>query len=266
MPIEPSIPLTPISQAEFGDIAYEVTGYAYRIHKQLGRVFDESVYRRALAHLLGPRAIEEFPIRLSHAGFETILYLDLLVDHACPFELKVASELHDRHRGQLIQYLMLTGLHHGKLINFGSERVQDEFVNCRESTAHRRTFETDRSRWPAPDSTARQFEDAVIGLLRDWGTGLDRSLYLQALTHIFGGEETVCRQVQTTFEKIIIGLQRVNCVTVGVAFELTCLKRNVDKYEQQLRLFLNNTSLNRLLWANVVSGAVTLVAMEQENG
>jgi GxxExxY protein len=60
--------------------------------------------------------------------------------------LKVASALHERHRQQLIQYLMLTDLHHGKLINFGGEKVEHEFVNCHETTEHRRSFQVDLSR------------------------------------------------------------------------------------------------------------------------
>ncbi len=261
MPIETNSALQPFPQSDFGAVAYEVVGEAITVHKRLGRIFDEWVYRKTLAHILGPRAADEVRIRLTHQGFEKQYFLDLVVDAGCPFELKVVSQLHDRHRGQLIQYLMLTGLNHGKLINFGGEVLEHEFVNCHETTGHRRAFELDLSRWPAKCAEARRFQEIAVNLLRDWGTGLDRSLYIDATVHFLGGPEVVRQPVETFWEGARVGWQLANLVGHNAAFEITCLRDDMGSYEQHLRRLLGNTTLGTIFWANVASGRVRLVEL-----
>ncbi len=261
MPIEIDLQLRPFSQSDFGIVAYEVVGHAIAIHKRLGRIFDESVYRETLAHILATRAVNEVCIRLSHLGFQKLYFMDLVVEAGCPFELKVVSQLHDRHRGQLIQYLMLTDLSHGKLINFGGKKLEHEFVNCLETTAHRRAFELDLSRWSATTADDRRFQEMLVGLLRDWGTGLDRGLYIDAITHFLGGPEFVRLPIEALWDGKIVGRQLTNLAGRNAAFEITCLRNEVDSYEQHLKRFLSNTTLERILWANVESGRVTLVAL-----
>ncbi len=115
MPISTPIPLRFYSQSEFGQVAYEVLHHAFEVHGLMGRNFDETIYRSTLKRILEGRAIEEMEICLTHRGFRKELYFDLVVDQGCPFELKAVSSLSDAHQSQLIQYLMLTGLSHGKL-------------------------------------------------------------------------------------------------------------------------------------------------------
>lgn len=79
MPIETNIALRPVSQSEFGAVAYEVVGHAFTIHKRLGRIFDESIYRTTLSHILASRAVQELCVRLTHAGFEKPYFIDLVV-------------------------------------------------------------------------------------------------------------------------------------------------------------------------------------------
>ena len=257
MPIETDIPLRPISQSEFGKVAFEVVGHAFDIQKQLGHKFNESVYRAILNHILAQRSKEEVRIRLIHAGFEKSYFMDLVVDFGCPFELKVVPQLHARHRAQLIQYLMLTGLQHGKLINFGGEKVQHEFVNCHESTEHRRSFQVDVDRWSNKSEIARRFHELVVDLLRDWGTGLDRALYDEAITHLLGGGDTVRGQIEILWNGSRIGRQNANLITSDTTFDITCLRQGTETYEDNLHRLLTHTTLKRLYWVNVVSGHVT---------
>lgn len=261
MPIETNLSIRSFSQSQFGSVAYEVVAHAIRIHKTLGRIFDESIYRRTLARILASRAAEQVCIRLTHRGFEKLCFIDLVVDSGCPFELKVTSQLHDRHRGQLIQYLMLTGLRHGKLINFGGETLEHEFVNCHETEAHRRSFKVDLSRWFTTCGEANEFQEILLGLLRDWGTGLDRGLYIEAIAHFLGGLEAVHQSVETLWEGEVVGRQFVNLAGNNTAFEVTCLRNDLNLYELHLKRLLANSSLERILWANVISGNVSLVAL-----
>ena len=263
MPIETNIPLHPVSQSEFGQVAYEVVGHAFAVHKRLGRIFDESVYRKTLAHILSPHAAHEVCIRLTHADFEKRSFMDLVVDGGSPFELKVASAIHERHRQQLIQYLMLTDLHHGKVINFGADRVEHEFVNCHETAEHRRSFQVDLSRWSSQATGARRFQEIVVDMLRDWGTGLDRGLYIDAVTHFLGGPDVVRQPVETLWDGIVVGRQNVNLVAPNIGFEITCLRADGESYEENLRRFLANTTLEKIFWVNGVSGNVGFVLLSK---
>jgi len=53
---------------------------------------------------------------------------------------------------------------------------EHEFVNCHETTEHRRSFQVNLSRWSFETADARNFQAMVVDLLRDWGTGLDPGL------------------------------------------------------------------------------------------
>ncbi len=141
MPVTLSTPIKDCLQRDFAEIAYEVVNYAFQVQDSLGPMFQESIYRTALQKALGDRAIGELEIRIEHGNFRKSLYLDLLVDSCCPIELKSQSSLTKHHESQLIQYLMLLGLSHGKLIIFGAERVEHRFVNCQTSSSDRSNFQ-----------------------------------------------------------------------------------------------------------------------------
>ena len=49
MPITMSTRVRRLSQSEFGELAYEVMGCVFAIHDELGRLFDETLYKRELA-------------------------------------------------------------------------------------------------------------------------------------------------------------------------------------------------------------------------
>lgn len=257
MPVATSIPIRHFSQDDFGNVAYEVVGHACEIHGALGRIFHESVYRSTLQQILSLRAVKEMEIVLKHQCFQKELYVDLVVDSGCPFELKVASSLNSAHESQLIQYLMLTGLSHGKLINFGAERVEHQFVNCHEPPEQRRQFQIERHDW-CVEEPARRFEDVLVPLVRDWGTGLTRSLYLEAVFELLGGADQCRRSIDTFRQQQYTDRQPVNVVDDLTAFEITCKRRDLEQYEPHLQRFLMNTNLDSILWANTVSGCVRL--------
>lgn len=257
MPISTSVPLRHLSQAEFGSIAYEVVRNAFQVYETLGPNFHESVYRSALKRVLGSRAIEEVQIKLTHRDYVKSLYLDLIVDGGGPFELKAVSTLTEAHQSQLIQYLMLTGLSHGKLINFGPSAVGQSFVNSHEPPEQRRKFNVERIDWPG-NATTSWLEEVIVPLVQDWGTGLTKSLYLETVLAFAGGEERCRYFTDALWEQNTIGRQPIHAISDGVAVEISCLKQNHAHYERNLRKFISNTTLSSLLWANIDSGRVRL--------
>ncbi|HEX7377972.1 MAG TPA: GxxExxY protein, partial [Pirellulales bacterium] len=120
MPITLDSPLRRLSQLEFGRIAFEVLRQAFDIHRELGRLFDEGIYQAELAHRCADARVE-LPVEVRFGDFKKVYFIDLLVGDGAIFEIKTAEAFHDRHRAQLVNYLLLTDLAHGKLINFRPE-------------------------------------------------------------------------------------------------------------------------------------------------
>ena len=87
MPITLRTPIRCLTQAEFGELAHSVMGCVFQIHRDMGRFFDEKIYKRELAHRRSGVQLE-VPIEIAHATFRKIQYLDVLVDGGGPFEFK----------------------------------------------------------------------------------------------------------------------------------------------------------------------------------
>ena len=255
MPISTASRVQQFSQEEFGKVAYEVIGHAFDVHDSLGKKFHESVYKGTMQQILGPRSVAEFAITLSHGSFVKNLYVDLLVEASCPFELKSVTKLSDTHVSQLIQYLMLLDLRHGKLINFGAEKVEHQFVNCHETTLQRQQFVVEYNNWIASPETTT-FEQTITALVKDWGTGLSRSLYEEACVHFFGGKERCEHFVETYWNEKTTGRQPMKLIEEGIAFEITCKRNDLATYASHLHKLIKNSDLKSILWANIVSGTV----------
>ncbi|MBP1582697.1 MAG: GxxExxY protein [Victivallales bacterium] len=102
---------------------------AYQVHVRFMPGYLEKVYENALAHRLlklGLDVRQNYPITINDEdGFIVGSYFaDLLVESCLIVELKAVSTLVPIHEMQLINYLHATGIRHGMLINFGSEKFQ----------------------------------------------------------------------------------------------------------------------------------------------
>ena len=186
MPVEIEPQICVMSQSKFGSIAYNVVGKAIEIHKSFGNVFDEHVYNAALVAAIGRFARSEVCVRLRHGLYERRFYLDLLVESGALFELKKADRIHNNHRAQIIQYMMLTGIQHAKIINFAEPELKHEFVNCLETLKRRKDFSTAFFHWQNTNPFLRDLQNSVVELLKDWGTGLQNSTYAEAILHSHG--------------------------------------------------------------------------------
>ena len=248
MPISTALPVQQFNQEKFGEVSFEVIGRSFEVHGELGKKFHESVYKGALQQIFGPRSVVEFAINLSHGSFTKDLYVDLLIDTGCPFELKATANLSDVHVSQ-IQYLMLLDLRHGKLINFGAEKVEHQFVNCHETTQQRQQFEVNHNNWSASCETTN-FEKTLVALVKDWGTGLTRSLYEEACVHFFGEAEYCERFINTYWNGMTSGRQPMKLIEDGVAFEITCKRNDLASHASHLQKLLNNSDLKLILWAD----------------
>ncbi|MBI3462881.1 MAG: GxxExxY protein [Planctomycetes bacterium] len=180
MPIVVDAEVRRLDQQEFGAVAYDVMECIFQVHREIGRFFDEAVYRDAIAARVA-EARKEVRITVQFDGFFKEYLVDLLVQGGAVFELKTVESLSSRHQAQLINYLLLMGVNHGKLVNLRTERVQHRFVNTSLSFVDRVEFTVDASQWSPVEACHQALLSWLEGAVREWGTGLERRLYEQAV-------------------------------------------------------------------------------------
>ena len=95
---------------------------AFRVHRELGPGFLESIYRKAMCFEMDRAGLKyqfEQPITVKYRGIEIPgQRVDLIVSNLLVVELKAVNRLDDVYRAQLISYLRTTGLRAGLLVNF----------------------------------------------------------------------------------------------------------------------------------------------------
>ena len=256
MPISSKFPIRRLSQQEFGDIAYDVMRHAFAVHKEMGRLFGEAIYQTEIASRLG-NAIREAPIELSFDDFSTTLLLDLLVADGAIFELKAAEALVARHKAQLLNYLLLADASHGKIVNMRPEDVEHEFINTSLRRIDRVSFCVENEGWK--DEHTSSFLDWFIALLRDWGVGLDLSLYEAAIEHRFNPNDSFAKPAIRAPDGRLVGCQEILQIAPDTAIRVTAIPaEKLPTFECHLRRFISHTSLRAIHWVNLTRPLVQL--------
>ncbi len=194
MPISIGADLWIPSQSEFGALAFDVMDCFFDVHNDLGRFFDEWVYKKEVARRFGGVQLE-LPISVSFRSYKKMYFADMLIRRCCIFEAKAVETLTPRHRSQAYNYLLLAELPHGKLVNTRTELVQHEFVNAGLTRALRQQFSIDHSQFTPLSDSDRSWNDWLCAAIADWGTGLDVELYQDALTELLGGGALVMQDI-----------------------------------------------------------------------
>jgi GxxExxY protein len=263
MPIICQQTLNPLSREEFGRLSYDLMADVFAIRNKLGRFFDEKHYKQALA-LRRQDVILEVPVRVNHQTFSKTYFLDVLLASGAIIEFKATDALSQRHKAQLLHYLMMTDLEHGLLINVRPEQVAKAFVNCAIRRCDQLAFRVSATDWREEIPGGKVFRDVLIALLEDWGASLELSLYEEALTHFLGGESNVLRPVKIHLDGATLGQQMFRLAADRVAFKLTAL---VSRFSQQrfahhARQLVRHTDLDALLWANLGRHEITFSCLQ----
>lgn len=253
MPVQVHADVRHLDQQEFGRIAYEVMDHVFAVHNDMGRFFDESIYRDALAARL-PQSRTEVLVEVVFEDFRKDYYLDLLVDDGAVFELKAVRSLGAGNRAQLLNYLLLTGLSHGKLVNFRRELVEHEFVNTRLTLDDRTAFRVAERNWQDPGRNERSLQSWLLALLRDVGAGLDTHLY----------ESAVSQEIDILAGNRRLGRQSFRLSSPDWAFKVTSIDdAGLTHFEKHARRFLTHTALCGLHWINITRKCVTFSSIEK---
>jgi GxxExxY protein len=107
------------------DEVYAIAGAAFDVYHTLGMGFLEAIYHEALQIELRRRNIpfeSQKPLALTYKDvvLSKPYYADIVCYDQIIVELKVVDRLSNRETAQLINYLRITKLHVGVLLNFGS--------------------------------------------------------------------------------------------------------------------------------------------------
>lgn len=253
MPIHLGAKTYRLDEAAFKQLVFEVMRCVFDIHNEYGRFFDEKIYKRELARCC-PGVQLEVPIEIRFDDFAKTYFLDALVEGSAAFEFKTVEALVDRHRSQLLRYLFMLDLPHGKLVNVRAEQVQHEFVNATLRLPDRTSFSVSAADWQ--EIGEPPIQDWFTAFAREVGAGLDNALYEEALTHLLGGKEHVVREIAVISGAGRIGEQAFHLVEPDVAFNVTSLSLPAY-FESHTRRLLQHTALRAVQWINLTRKELT---------
>ena len=126
-----------VTKKQVTQLSYDITGFAIKVHKNLGPGLLESIYETCLKFELernGYCVKLQVTANVVYDGLlmETTLKLDLLVNDLVVVELKTVEELKPVHQAQLLTYMKLLQKPQGLLINFFTDNIiksMKPFVN-----------------------------------------------------------------------------------------------------------------------------------------
>lgn len=112
------------------ELTKEIIDSAYKVHNALGCGLLEKVYGNALVRDLELKKRDVSPqkeFRVLYQGKEVgIYYADLVVEDKVIVEVKSVEKLDDVHRAQLMNYLRISGMRVGLLVNFSRPKLEYE--------------------------------------------------------------------------------------------------------------------------------------------
>jgi len=112
------------------ELARAAVDIAYTIHRILGPGLLESVYESAFVYELTERNFaytrqQELPVRYKNALLDKAFRSDIIIDNKLLIEIKSVETLEKIHHKTTLNYMRLTGIKLGLLINFNVELIKD---------------------------------------------------------------------------------------------------------------------------------------------
>lgn len=255
-----------MSKSCFHEVDYRVMRHVFDIQNELGRFCHESIYQAELAHRCigeGLLVVAEGEIVVTQASFRKSYFLDALLNGGAIYELKAVDSFNGQHESQLLNYLFLSGLREGKLVNFSSPSVQHRFVSTNIEPETRYSFAIDDSEWAADIPSSEKLRVIVCELLSDWGAFLDINLYREAVFHFSGGEEQLLAPIDISVGERMVGHQKMHVLDEETALHISSTLRNIMPYRKQLHRVLSHTNLKQIQWINFCRNEIKLVTVRK---
>lgn len=116
-----------MSENEISKFIFEL---GLKIHRKLGVGMYEAVYEECLVYELKKNGLiieqqKDIPVKYDELFIKRAFRVDLLVENKVLIEIKAVPEINNYHTYQLLNYLRITGLKLGMLLNFHSLLFKD---------------------------------------------------------------------------------------------------------------------------------------------
>ena len=112
----------------YKELTGEIIDSACKVHNTLGCGLLEKVYENSLAweiELRGRKVSLQKEFRVTYRKREVgLYYADLVIDDKVIVEVKAVENIDDIHRAQLLNYLRISSLTIGLIINFANTKLQ----------------------------------------------------------------------------------------------------------------------------------------------
>ncbi|HAV12625.1 MAG TPA: hypothetical protein DCX06_03875 [Opitutae bacterium] len=266
MPIISTVTTTALNQDSFHQVDHVIMGKAFKIHNQIGRLLDEKVYQTCLAKASLESQIEcqrEVEVKATLSTFAKSFFIDLLVQNGAIYEIKTTSALNNAHEAQLLNYLLLLGIQHGKLINFRPSSVEYRFVSTSLKSRDRHLFNIDTKDWHAESKKCVILKDLVSEILDDWGSHLHVDLYRQALIELISNGQP-SQQVDLFINSEKVGEHETCLLSPDTGLHISSIKKGIPSYRNHLTRFLHSTNLKHLQWLNFNNHEIKLMTLHQK--
>lgn len=241
---------------------------AFDIHNAMGRFYDESIYQEALVQRCmncGLKVNREVLVTARHQDFFKPYYIDMLIENGVVYETKTAEALNNSHEKQLLNYLLMTNLNHGKLINFRLPSVMSRFVSTRLRREDRITNIIFDKQGFNIDADNQILSDILAALLADWGAYLNSDLYRDALLHFTHGPDAGIKEIEIVVNGRQVGTQKMYLLNSKTAWHLSTIRQNTATYEVHLNRLLRHAKLNKMHWINLNKKTVTLKTIKNNS-
>jgi GxxExxY protein len=238
--------------------------HAFDIQNELGRLCDEQIYQNELAYRCRQNGLEiltEAMICVTHRTFSKTYFLDMLAMNGSIYELKATHTLHPNHSNQLINYLLLSALHHGKLINFRPSSVEHRFISTQLTPELRQQTVVDKTDWDESDEPSQLLSQTIHSLIDDGGAFLDIDLYKEAILH-FLPQHSV-QPIDICINDRMIGHQNVCLLHPDTGLHISSIKEGAGAYCNHVRRLFNHTRLERIQWINFNQSTIQMFTLKK---
>lgn len=118
---------------EYEDLTYKIIGACIEVHNQLGKGFNEIVYKDCLEIELNLQSIpysreKEFDIEYKNIIIPHKYFADFIIYDKIILEVKAVESIANSHSKQVLNYLAATHLKLGLVVNFGENSLTHKRV------------------------------------------------------------------------------------------------------------------------------------------
>jgi GxxExxY protein len=116
------------TQMLHSELTESILGCCFDVMNELGIGFLESVYKNALTIAMREKGLSVQVEKRFEVVFRDhkigIYVADLIINGSVVVELKCCEQIHNEHQAQLINYLKVSGIAVGLLVNFGRRKLE----------------------------------------------------------------------------------------------------------------------------------------------